>query len=73
MSAIEPECDSADEILIYLHSQIDPRDQLNPRYALLWKQIEAIIKAKSTILATQPMGPILIPVGAFLPAPRTTS
>jgi hypothetical protein len=45
--------DSGDEALLYLHQQIDPHDRLNPKYALLWKQIDAIHKAKTDILAAQ--------------------
>jgi hypothetical protein len=47
--------DSSDEMLAYLHGQIDPRDRANPKYALLWKQIEAVNKAKADILAAQPI------------------
>jgi hypothetical protein len=48
-----PHVDSGDEALIYLHSQIDPHDTMNPKYARLWKQVEAINSAKATILAAQ--------------------
>ena len=59
--------DNLDEALVYMHGQIDPRDRLNPRYALLWKQIEAVNKAKADILAAQPMGPNLVPVRELAP------
>lgn len=43
----------SDEMLVYLHGQIDPHDRLNPTYALLNKQIEAINKARSDLMSMQ--------------------
>lgn len=45
--------DNLDEALIYLHAQIDPHDRLNPKYALLWKRIEAIQKARCDLMSAQ--------------------
>ena len=49
-----------DELLTYLHSQIDPHDRLNPKYAKLWQQIDAIRQAKADILRAQPPKPIIV-------------
>ena len=51
-----------DELLAWLHGQIDPHDQNNPKYADLWKAIAATRKAKSNILAAKPVDPIYVSV-----------
>lgn len=41
------------EALEYLYAQIDPHDRLNPKYAEVLQQIDAVNKARSDILAAQ--------------------
>lgn len=43
----------ADEALLYMRSQIDPHDRLNPKYAYLHAAIESMVRAKADILARQ--------------------
>ena len=40
-----------DELLTYLHRQIDPQDSHNPKYQELWRQIEHIRRAKADYMA----------------------
>lgn len=49
-----------DELLVYLHRLIDPHDRLNPKYAYVRAQIDAIVKAKADYLAAQPPKPIIV-------------
>ena len=49
-----------DEMLIWLHGQIDPHNPRDPKYAELWKQIDAIRQAKADIMAAQPPKPIIV-------------
>jgi len=51
--------DYASECLLYLHKQIDPHDRLNPKYAYLRKQIDAINAALADATATE-IPPIVI-------------
>jgi len=43
----------AHEAIAYLQKQIDPHDRLNPKYAYLHQQIEAICKCLSDAAATE--------------------
>lgn len=56
----------SDEMLMYLHRQIDPHDQMNPRYADLRAQIDAIVKARADCLAVQ-LPPVIV-ASSDLPA-----
>jgi len=43
----------AAECVAYLQRQIDPHDRLNPKYAYLHAQIEAITKAVADVTAVE--------------------
>lgn len=43
----------AAECVAYLHRQIDPHDRLNPKYAYLHAQIDAINKAVADVMAAE--------------------
>ena len=58
---------NSDEILAYLHGQIGPRDQSNPKYAEIWKQIAAVRKAQAAILAARQPEPIYVSVENWPP------
>ncbi len=42
-------CDALD----FLHKQIDQNDRLNPKYASVWRQIEAIRRALADVEAAR--------------------
>ncbi len=43
----------AAECVAYLYHQIDPHDRMNPKYAFLHAQIEAITKAVADVTALE--------------------
>ena len=44
--------EAVDEFLAFLYRQIDWRDPHHPRYALIWKQIERTLEAKTLVYLT---------------------